>query len=98
MTDDVEDEMDKAEDGDAKVEIEVDAKEAVCVGQGGGDPVLRDQHCEDAAGHKEAPGSRLLCRQEGAGDRDHGHDGDRGEDGVCVLPRHPLETKCVGEP
>ena len=40
VTDDVEDEMDKAEDGDAKVEIEVDAKEAVDVGQGGGDPNL----------------------------------------------------------
>ena len=38
VTDDVEDEMDKAEDGDAKVEIEVDAKEAVDVGQGVGDP------------------------------------------------------------
>ena len=98
MTDDVEDEMDKAEDGYAKVEIEVDAKEAVDVGQGVGDPDLRDQHCEDAAGYEEASGSRLLCRQEGAGDRDHGDDGDRGEDGVCVLPRHPLETKCVGEP
>ena len=40
VTDDVEDEMDKAEDGDAKVEIEVDAKVAVDVGQGGGDPDL----------------------------------------------------------
>ena len=40
VTDDVEDEMDKAEDGDAKVEIEVDAKVAVDVGQGVGDPNL----------------------------------------------------------
>ena len=40
VTDDVEDEMDKAEDGYAKVEIEVDAKEAVDVGQAVGDPDL----------------------------------------------------------
>ena len=51
VTDNVEDEMNEAEDGNADVEVEVDTGEAVDVGQEGcGEPELDGKHQEDAGG------------------------------------------------
>ena len=45
MTDNVEEEMDEAEDGNADVEVKVDTGEAVDGGlEGGGEPELEGKH------------------------------------------------------
>ena len=71
MTDNVEEEMEEAEDGNANVKVKVDTGEAVDVGfEWGGEPELDGKHWDDAGGQEKAPGSRLLRGEEGAGDGD----------------------------
>ena len=99
MTDNVEEEMEEAEDGNADVEVKVDTNETVDVRlERGGEPELEGKHCDDTGGHEKAPGSRLLSGEEGAGYSDYEEDGQGGEDGVCVQPRHPLHANAASEP
>ena len=99
MTDNVEEEVEEAEDGNANVKVKVDAGEAVDAGlEGGGEPELDGEHRDDAGGQEKAPGSRLLRGEEGAGDGDEDEDGEGGEDGVRVQPRHPLHAEAAREP
>ena len=99
MTDNVEEEVEEAEEGNANVKVQVDTGEAVDIGfEWGGEPELGDVHGDDAGGQEKAPDSRLLRGEEGAGDGDEDENGEGGEDGVCVQPRHSLHAEAASEP